>query len=250
MKLSVIIDCRPAGSWLGQALTGYALQTWRDFEVIVASGTDSPVPALVAERRRGFPVPLRHVHGDVPGAQDDALEQAIAQARGECLLFTRGDCVPRPDLVAAHAARATRGRFLCGGTFQLEPELSHRISRNDIVLGRCFEPEWLQARRPPASSGRPELALRAEAARLLEALMPSGVRFDPRNASAWKEDLLQGRGDPGQRLHARGVRGLRARSRALCLQLSEGGRDRAPAADPLPTEAPGHSDRPAWRRYG
>src|SRR5690554_2015163 len=122
LKLSVIIDSRGAGRWLGQVLTGYALQTWRDFEVIVVSGPDAPAPELVAERRRGFPVTLRRVPAG--GGPEGPLGGAISDASGDCLLFTRSDCIPRPDLVAAHAALATRGRFLRGGSCQLGPGLS------------------------------------------------------------------------------------------------------------------------------
>lgn len=249
MQLSVIIDSRRAGSWLGQVLTGYALQTWRDFEVIVLSGLDSPAAGLVAERRRGFPVALRHVATEgAPAAE--ALDVAIAQAGGEYLLFTRSDCLPRPDLVAAHAGLAARGRFLSGSSCRLGPDLSRRIGRNDIVLGRCFEPGWLQARGRLDAARRRQLALRPEPRSLVEALVPSAVRFDPRNASAWKRDLIHGRGDPAGRLRARGVRGRGARNRALCLQLSDIARDGAPAAAAPVAGATGHGEALGWRRYG
>lgn len=234
MKLSVIITSRHPESWLDKALTGFALQTWRDFEVIVVDEDPSRDTAeLIAGRQHGYPVPLRHVWQPGSGQrQRGMVDQAIALAGYEYLLFTDGDCIPRRDFVAAHAALAERGRFLRGGCCRLGTGLSRQISRNDIVRGRCFELEWLQAHEPLSASSRRKLGPGPAAARLLDRVRPA-VDFDGRNGSAWKQDLLAaGGGDPavaahpgaalGRRLDARGIRGKRIRYSAVCLQLEHG----------------------------
>lgn len=241
LKLSVIINNGHPESWLDKALTGFALQTWRDFEVIVAdAGASTATAELIAGRRHGYPVPLRHVS---PGGGGGAsvLDQAIQLAAHEYLLFTDGDCIPRRDVVAAHVELAERGRFLTGNCCSLGPELSRLISRNDIVRGRCFDLDWLQLHEPLSAPDRRKLGASPAAVRLLERVTAAGADFDCRNASAWRSDLLAatdgGRrpvvGTRGQgldrRLAIRGVRGKRIRDRGVCLQL-EPGRPPAPRA--------------------
>ena len=61
LKLSVIVRVCGPQTWLDKSLTGLAMQATRDFEVIVADESASRAAAdLVAGRRLGFPVPLRH----------------------------------------------------------------------------------------------------------------------------------------------------------------------------------------------
>lgn len=247
MKVSVIIVSAAGTSALDKVLAGYALQTWRDFEVVVAAPADAPASGLVAGRTRGFPVPLRHAAAN---EEDGTLaSRAIDAARGDYLLFTRDDCIPRPDLVAVHARMATPGRFLCGDSWGLGPSLSRRLTRNDIVLGRCFRPAWLRAQEPASASIQRQLEAGPVAARLFDVLWSSGVRFDPRNASAWKGDLLAGQGGPAQRLQARGVRGRSLRHKAVCLQLAQGIGD-CPAAETDRAIRGSADDGLAWTRYG
>lgn len=240
MELSVIIRTRGTHTWLDKALTGFALQASRAFEVIVADEAAARSTAeLVAGRRQGFPVPLRHVRaGVVPGR---TLAAAIALAGHDYVLLTSADCIPARDLVAMHAALAARGRFLSGECCRLDGELAGRISRNDIVRGRCFDPDWLQAHGPLPAGDRRLLTGTTAAARLLEAVSPTSVPFNPRNGSAWKDDLLQACGDAawdgaaaGRRLAAAGVRGRRIRRQGVCLELGRPG----PAAEaPAPAQA-------------
>lgn len=245
MKLSVIITTQHPESWLDKTLTGFALQTWRDFEVIVADAAPaSSIAGLIAGREHGYPVPLRHVWQEGAGRPGrNVLDKAITLATHEYLLFTDGDCIPRRDFVAVHAEQAERGRFLSGSCCRLGADLSRHISRNDIVRGRCFELEWLQSHEPLSASKRRKLGASPAAARLLDRVTP-GVDFDERNGSAWKQDLLAvtpfeqsaARGRPGaglgRRLDARGIRGKRIRHKAVCLQLDHecvSGRDAAAA---------------------
>lgn len=232
MHLSVIIRTSGPGSWLDKALTGFALQARRDFEVIVADeGGLRPTAELVAGRRQGYPVPLRHVHRRDGG--DGALAAAIREAAHGYLLLTSADCIPCRDLVAVHAGLASRGRFLCGECCRLDGELGRQISRNDIVRGRCFQLDWLQAHGRMAAADRRRLGASPVAARLLEAVTPAAAVFNACNASAWKEDLLlacdrgalaeDGVDGLGRGLEAIGVRGRRIRQQAVCLHLGHEG---------------------------
>src|SRR5690554_1574357 len=183
---------------------------------------------LVAGRRQGYPVPLRHVYRRDGG--DQALAAAIRRAAHDYVLLTNADCIPCRDFVAVHAGLAARGRFLCGECCRLDDQLGRQISRNDIVRGRCFELDWLQAHGRMAAADRRRLGGSPMAARLLEAVTPAAAAFNACNASAWKADLLAAcdggvladgsdDGGLGRRLEALGVRGRRIRQQAVCLHL-------------------------------
>lgn len=228
MHLSVIIRTHGPESWLDKALTGFALQVQRDFEVIVADeGGLRATAELVAGRRQGYPVPLRHV--SMRDGGDGALAAAIRRAAHGYVLLASADCIPCRDFVTVHAGLAARGRFLYGECCHLDGGLGRQISRNDIVRGRCFDLGWLQAHGRMAAADRRRLGAAPIAARLLEAVTPAGPAFNACNASAWKEDLLpacdrgplaDGDADGlGRWLEAAGVRGRRIRQQAVCLHL-------------------------------
>lgn len=262
MKLSVIIRTRQPDSWLDQSLTGFALQTWRDFEVIVAdAGPSRAVAELIAARRHGYPVPLRHVwQGEGSQRRGEVLDQAIMAATHGYLVFTDSSCIPRRDFVAAHAELAEPGRYLSGSCCRIGAELSERITRNDIVRARCFDLDWLQSHGPLSASSRRKLGASPAAARLLDRVTPS-PGFDARNASAWKDDLMEVPGGAGlayvdpaaalrMRLEAGGVRGRWIRHKAVCLQLEHaagpGLRAAAGAATPAGTARDPLSSTAPW----
>lgn len=232
MNLSVIIRTRNPESWLDKTLTGFALQARRDFEVIVADeGGSRSTSELVAGRRQGYPVPLRHVRcGDAGGSE--AIGQAIRAAAHDYVLMTNSNCIPCRDFVAVHAGLAGPGRFLSAGCCRVDGELGRRVSRNDIVRGHCFELDWLQSHGRMAAADRRRLGGSPMVARLLEALAPAAATFNACNASAWKDDLLAAcdgdarSGDLGKRLQGLGVRGQRIRDRAVCLHLGHAGGER------------------------
>ncbi|HLM53327.1 MAG TPA: glycosyltransferase, partial [Pseudoxanthomonas sp.] len=101
MNISVIVSTYNAEAWLEKVLRGYAAQTYRHFEVIVADDGSRPTTQALVERcAQGYPVPLRHIwHEDRGYRRQEILNQAILAARHGYILFTDGDCIPRKDFV-------------------------------------------------------------------------------------------------------------------------------------------------------
>ena len=234
MRISVIVSTYNAEAWLAKVLHGYARQQRLPLEVIVADDGSGPATAALLEATaRGYPVPLRHVwHEDRGYRRQEILNRAIPQAAGDYVLFTDGDCIPRRDFVAVHAAQAERGRFLSGGYCKLGMALSESITDADIDAGHCFDLAWLAARQPRLGrSNRLKLGPGRLGARLLDALTPTRATFNNCNTSAWKEDLLAVNGydermkyggpdrELGERLENLGIRGKQVRHRAVCIHL-------------------------------
>ncbi|HYR08049.1 MAG TPA: glycosyltransferase, partial [Longimicrobium sp.] len=102
MRLSVIVSTYNKPRDLERVLHGYAAQTDRRFELLVADDGSGPETAAVIDRvRREAGLPIVHVwHEDRGFRKSEIMNRAIAASTGDYLLFTDGDSIPRADLVA------------------------------------------------------------------------------------------------------------------------------------------------------
>jgi glycosyltransferase involved in cell wall biosynthesis len=233
--VSVIVSTYNAPAWLEKVLTGYAHQSAPGFELIVADdGSGAETQAVVARFADCPGFRLRHVwHPDAGFRKWQIVNTAIAAAAGDYLVFTDGDCVPHPDLVATHVREARPGRFLTGGCSRISMGLSERMTLEDIASGRAFSPLWLATHGFLASRIMRRVAMKA-----LGANRPLDLRwnrekqiFNGNNASCWKADALAvggfdthipyGGGDRefGYRLEHLGLRARLVRYTALSIHL-------------------------------
>jgi len=230
---SVIFTTYNSTRALELVLWGFAAQTRRDVEIVVADDGSGPATAeVIARLRRESGVEIVHVwHPDDGFRKTEILDRAILAARGEYLLFTDGDCIPRADFVATHLALAERGRFLSGGYLKLPAAVSEAITPDDVRAGRVADVGWLRSRgwRP----GRRALRLTGlrPLAALLDTVTPTSPTWNGHNASAWRDDLVRVNGYDlsmayggldravGECLENAGVRGKQLRHRAPVLHL-------------------------------
>lgn len=236
MRLSVVVTTYNHPEWLEKVLWGFEAQTFRDFELLVADdGSDDRTRELLDRLRPLVGYPLRHVwHAKQGFRKCTILNAAIAASEGEYLVFTDGDCIPRRDLLAVHAAEASRGRFLSGGYLKLPMETSQAITREDILEGRSTDYAWLRAHGTPASMQARRLHWGPLMSRLLDGLTTTRPTFNGHNASAWRDDLVRVNGfderlewggldrEIGERLENAGVKGTQIRHRALVVHLDHG----------------------------
>lgn len=233
MRLSVILTTFDQPAWLEKVLWGFEAQSFRDFEVVIADdGSAAPTREAIDRVRGEVGFPIRHVHQPHDGfGKCRILNKAIAQATGEYCFFTDGDCIPRSDLLAVHAAHAARGAFLSGGYLKLPMAVSEAITRADIAAGRATDYAWLRASGVPWSRQLARFRWRGAAATLLDTITPTGATFNGHNASVWRDDLIAVNGfderlqwggldrEIGERLENAGVRGRQFRHRALVVHL-------------------------------
>jgi len=125
------------------ALTGFLRQEFGDFELVVADDGSGPETAAVVERfAKRAPVPVHHVWQENRGYRRTAvLNQGILKARSDYVVFSDGDCVPAPDLLALHAAHRRPDRILIGGYVRV-PSRVAREADPQWVLSGAYE-EWL-----------------------------------------------------------------------------------------------------------
>ncbi|HEU4452646.1 MAG TPA: glycosyltransferase family 2 protein [Longimicrobium sp.] len=232
-KASVIFTTYNSPRALELVLWGFAAQTRRDFQVVVADDGSGPETRAVVDRvREEAGMEILHVwHEDRGFRKTEILDRAILASSGDYLLFTDGDCIPRRDFVDVHLRLARPGRFLSGGYLKLPAAVSEAITPEDVKSGRVADLGWLRAKgwRP----GRHALRLlRSEKlAAALDAATPTRPTWNGHNASGWRDDLFRVNGYDmemeyggldralGECLENAGVRGLQVRFRAPVLHL-------------------------------
>src|SRR5687767_963640 len=147
MRISVVVSTYNRPSYLERVLWGYAVQTDRDFELVIADDGSGPETAeLIRRMRTATGLDLLHVWHENRGfRKSDILNRAIVAAAGDYLLFTDGDCIPRHDLVHVHRTLARPRHYLAGSYIKLSQSVSEQIDVDAIVSGRFADLAWLRA---------------------------------------------------------------------------------------------------------
>lgn len=131
---------------LDLALRALLRQTYTGFDICVADDGSGPSTGAVVDAwRTRFGHRLRHVWQDDHGFRKNRiLNQAIASARADYLIFLDGDCLPCPGFVARHLALSHPQCFCTGGVIRLTREVSDGITVESVESGEVFSAHWLQ----------------------------------------------------------------------------------------------------------
>jgi glycosyltransferase involved in cell wall biosynthesis len=233
MKISVIVSTYNAEEWLEKVLIGYSVQTYHDFELIIADDGSRPTTKELIDRyRENYPVPIRHLwHKDEGYRRQEILNVAIVEASYEYIIMTDGDCIPRKDFVEVHAKYAEKGRFLSGGYCKLSMKVSKLISKEDIINGTCFDVKWLKSKDKLGFSQTLKLSTDGVMATIMDTITPTTPSFNNCNSSGFKEDMIAINGydermkyggpdrEFGERLENNGINGKQIRYQAIVLHL-------------------------------
>jgi len=192
MKLSVIISTYNSPEWLEKVLWGYSVQTYGDFEIIIADdGSTESTQALISRMKQETSLAIGHVWQPDNGFQKcRILNKAVLDAEADYIVFTDGDCIPRRDFLEVHAKEALPGRYLSGGYHKLPLATSKAITKDDILTNRCFNLKWLKDHGLERSYKNCKLTATKQQAKIFNALTPTRCRFKGSNGSAWKNDIL------------------------------------------------------------
>jgi glycosyltransferase involved in cell wall biosynthesis len=233
MKTAVIISTYNSPDSLEKVLWGYAAQSLREFELIVADDGSTEETRRVIEQFENEAMPVNHVwHPDKGFRKCTILNRAIASTDAEYVILSDGDCIPRNDFVATHLALREPGRFLSGGTVWLPMHLSQRIEIDDVISGRATDPKWLRANGfRQGLKGRTRLGRHWRLQSLWDRLTLTHPTLNGHNTSAWRNDIVAANGfdermgyggldrELGERLENAGIHGKQVRHRAVCVHL-------------------------------
>ena len=233
MKLSVIASTYNSTEWLQKVLWGFAAQTHKDFELLIADdGSTGETAELLATARDELGLEIRHIWQSDNGFRKcRILNKAILKASCDYIVFTDGDCIPRADFLEVHHAAAKPGYYLSGSYYKLPMITSEAITRDDIYWGRCFDFLWLRQNGLPPTAKRMKLTTGRTQAKLYNRISPTACNLKGSNASAWKKDLLAVGGfderlqwggldrELGVRLKNAGIKARHVRYDAVCVHL-------------------------------
>lgn len=111
-------------------------QTDKEFEIIIADDGSSPENLQIT---RSFcanaNIPIAYVYHDDQGFRAGTIRnKAVAQCKGDYLIFLDGDCIVRPDFVAKHRQLAEVGCFVPGNRVLLNRPYTQEVLEQGILL--------------------------------------------------------------------------------------------------------------------
>ncbi len=189
--ISIIVATYNRPDALNSVLRSLAQQSDPDFEVLVADDGSKPeTAAVVADWKGRLGCRLVHIwHPDEGFRLAEIRNRAILVAAGDYCICLDGDCLARPNFIAAHRALAERGWFVTGNRILLSRELSQRVLREQLTPEHWNISDWLLHR----LGGRINrlaalLSLRLGPLRKLRARAWRGARAC--NLGVWRSDLV------------------------------------------------------------
>lgn len=233
MKTSVILSTYNSVEWLEKVLWGLSIQTYRDFEIIIADdGSLQATKNLIDKLRIEIDIPIIHIwHEDNGFQKSQILNKAILASTSDYLIFTDGDCIPRKDFVEVHIKYRQEGYFLSGGYFKLPMDISKAITKDDIIHQRCFDLQWLKSKGLQRNFKNIKFITTGLLSKILNFITPTNASWNGHNSSGWKKDLIAVNGfnqemqyggqdrELGERLFNKGLKSKQIRYSAICVHL-------------------------------
>jgi glycosyltransferase involved in cell wall biosynthesis len=232
-EISIIISTYNSPRWLEKVLWGYTVQTYTDFEIVIADdGSTEETEHLLDLFSKNTSLSIKHIwHEDQGFQKTKILNKAVLASQAEYCIFTDGDCIPRKDFIETHFENRRTSTFLSGGHFPLSMELSHIISKKDILNQDCFDLSWLSDNGLKKSFKNIKLVNSSSISNFMNLVTSTKPTWNGGNASAWKKDILAINGfdermkyggedrEFGERLINYGVKPKRVRYLAIVVHL-------------------------------
>jgi glycosyltransferase involved in cell wall biosynthesis len=189
-RLAVVISTFDKPDFLRLVLDSYRHQTDLSFRIYIADdGSGKETSELIAATRKNYPVPIEHVWHENRGFRKARIHNTtIARISEPYVLFTDGDCIPLPDLVATHRRLAQENTLISG---------------RRILISRAWTEQLCRQKRFPASMG-PWFWLKhricGDINRLVPVFLPSSLLGPPHqrlegirgcHLSCWHRDIVR-----------------------------------------------------------
>ncbi|MDD5581410.1 MAG: glycosyltransferase family 2 protein [Methylobacter sp.] len=134
--ISVIVTTYNWADALSLCLESLYSQNDMDFEIIIA---DDGSTLINREKAQTYclksPVSIKYIHHEDQGFRAATIRnKAVAQSKGDYLLFIDGDCILRPDFIARHRQLAGAGHFIPGNRILLSPAFTQEVLAQPISL--------------------------------------------------------------------------------------------------------------------
>jgi glycosyltransferase involved in cell wall biosynthesis len=132
--ISLVVSTYNRPDALGAVLRSLARQSDRNFEIVIADdGSGPPTRDVIKDWTSKLGIPLKHIWQEDCGFRlAEIRNRAIAASAGSYVVFLDGDCIARPDFIAAHRRLAEPGYFLSGNRVLLSQALTEEILASNL----------------------------------------------------------------------------------------------------------------------
>jgi len=147
-SLAVVISTYNAPDFLRLTLEGYRRQSDKHFSIYIADdGSSTETQQLITQLQPDFPVPIHHFWQADNGFRKARIHNRVIQQIAEThILFTDGDCIPLPGLVAAHRRFAGTGYFVSGSRVLCSEPYTQQLCRLPAFETGHTKAWWLKQR--------------------------------------------------------------------------------------------------------
>jgi cellulose synthase/poly-beta-1,6-N-acetylglucosamine synthase-like glycosyltransferase len=127
VKISLIISVYKSINFLDLVLQSVGLQSYNNFEVIIAEDNDSDkMKEFINEQRKKYSFSIQHVsHPDVGVRKCKILNDAIKISQGQFLVFIDGDCILHKNFLREYAKYQKLNYCLYGRRVMLDEDITN-----------------------------------------------------------------------------------------------------------------------------
>ncbi|MBD3843030.1 MAG: glycosyltransferase [Campylobacterales bacterium] len=133
MFVSIIIPTYKDVQALGLILDALKLQTYKNFEVIVAEDDDSKEVAEFLKNYVCEYVIKHFFHENLGNRKAIIMNKALLHVSGEYIIFIDGDTIPYSNFIEAHVLLSEKDAILCGRRVNLGDNVSKDLRENKIT---------------------------------------------------------------------------------------------------------------------
>ncbi|CAA9892276.1 GT2 family glycosyltransferase [Candidatus Methylobacter favarea] len=134
--ISVIVTTYNWPDALALCLESLYCQEDKNFEIIIADDGSTLINRAQAQTYcLKSPVSIKYIHHEDQGFRAAAIRnKAVAQSKGDYLLFIDGDCILRPNFITRHRQLAAAGHFIPGNRILLSQAFTQEVLTQHIPL--------------------------------------------------------------------------------------------------------------------
>lgn len=192
IKLSIIVATYNRPEALRLLLLALDEQTDKQFDVIIGDdGSTAETKKLIDQLKTQVDYPISHVWQEDSGFRLATIRnKAVAQAKGEYLIFLDDDC-PMPSwFVAQHKNLAEKNYYVVGNRILLSQRYTEIVTKNQLPIWKLSRWQWLLNRlKGNCNRFLPILTLPLGILRKMKPNQWQGLRGC--NLALWKQDLIK-----------------------------------------------------------
>lgn len=146
--VSVVITTYNWPGALSLVLSALEIQTYKNFEVIIADdGSDKRTEAVIEKAKFTSNFPIQHVWQEDQGFKAGRIRnQAVKKSVGDYLIFLDGDCIPRQNFLAKHIFLREHHWFVRGNRIMLSQAFTQQILDENLPIFLWNNTKWISHR--------------------------------------------------------------------------------------------------------